>query len=137
VAQSDVLEASTLQEIGEFLRDARKAKGMTLEDVEKVTRIRRQYLEAIENGDVSEMPGEVQLRGFIRIYASAVGLDPSAVMKRYLAARGADVDDGALASRKTEILVVEARRPRKLLIAAVVVLLLVGAGVLYYFLSHR
>ncbi|NLU41120.1 MAG: helix-turn-helix domain-containing protein [Firmicutes bacterium] len=129
-----------MREIGEFLRNAREAKGMTLEDVEQVTRIRRKYLEAIENGDASEMPGEVQLKGFIRNYAVAVGLDPAAVIRRYLESRGAEtpVDDGALGGRKTEILVVEARKPRKLLIAVVAALLLVvAAAVLYYFLVYK
>lgn len=124
-----------MQEFGELLRNAREAQGMTLEEVEKVTKIRRKYLEAIENGDVSEMPGEVQLRGFIRNYAAAVGLDPGAVMERYLEWRGAETaaGDGAFAGRRTEILVVEERRPRKLLVAVILALLLAVAGVLYYF----
>ncbi len=128
-----------MREIGELLKDARQAKGMTLEDVEKVTRIRRKYLEAIENGDASEMPGEVQLRGFIRNFAAAVGLDPGEVTRRYLESRGAEapVDDSVRAGRKTEILVVEARKPRKLLIAVIAALLLVAAGALYYFLVYR
>lgn len=122
-----------MQEIGEFLKDAREAQGMTLEDVESATRIRRRYLEAIENGDFSQVPGEVQLRGFIRNYAAAVGLEPSAVIGRYLESRGAAaVGEETLEGTKTEILVVEERRPGKLLFIALLVLLVLAAGALYY-----
>lgn|GEM_PF-1965407 len=127
-----------MQEIGELLKGARESRGMTLEDVERVTNIRRKYLEAIESGDVGQVPGETQLRGFIRNYAAAVGLDPDRVMDRYREVRGSihSLDDGALKRAKTEILVVEERRPSRLLIvvAIIIAFLLIAAAAYYFFI---
>ncbi|MFY9442398.1 MAG: helix-turn-helix domain-containing protein [Bacillota bacterium] len=127
-----------MQEIGDLLREARESKGMTLQDLERATMIRRKYLEAIESGDVSKLPGEVQLRGFVRIYAAAVGLDPDEVMNRYREARGSTYTaaEDTLTHEKTEILVVEERRPIKIILAAIVLLavFVLVAGAVYYFL---
>lgn len=130
-----------MQEIGDLLREARESRGMSLEDVENATMIRRKYLEAIESGDASQVPGEVQLRGFIRNYAAAVGLDPDGVMDQYRESRGSmdSIDENVLKHSKTEILVVEERKSSRfvLVIVAVLVLLLIVAGALYYFLIYR
>lgn len=61
--------------IGEELRRARMRKGLTLLDVETVLHIRMAYLEAIEEGNFSIIPGHVYTKGFIRNYAEYVGLD--------------------------------------------------------------
>lgn len=61
--------------IGEELRRARMRKGLTLLDVEAVLHIRMAYLEAIEDGNFSIIPGHVYAKGFIRNYAEYVGLD--------------------------------------------------------------
>lgn len=62
-------------EIGKSLHDARVAKGMSLEDVQKITKIQAHYLEAIENEDFSELPGDFYVRAFIKQYADTVGID--------------------------------------------------------------
>ena len=67
-------------EVGERLRQAREGKGLTLEQVEEITRIRRRYLQALEDEDYGQLPGEVFARGFLRNYALAVGLDPEEIL---------------------------------------------------------
>jgi cytoskeleton protein RodZ len=67
-------------ELGDRLRKAREAKGLTLEQIEEVTRIRRRYLQALEEEDFGQLPGEVFVRGFLRNYALALGLDPEEVL---------------------------------------------------------
>lgn len=129
-----------MEEIGELLKQAREAQGMTLEDVERATMIRRKYLEAIEAGDFSQMPGEVQLKGFIRNYAAVVGLDPDRVLGRFREARGATAtgEGSTLDRSKTEILVVEERRSGRLILALALILILAAAGALsYYFFVNR
>lgn len=64
-----------LADIGAQLRRAREAQGLGVSDVQAATNIRSRYLVAIETGDPSVFPGPVYLRGFIRSYASLVGLD--------------------------------------------------------------
>ncbi|MFZ5754620.1 MAG: helix-turn-helix domain-containing protein [Bacillota bacterium] len=61
--------------IGESLRKARLEKGLSLEVIEKDTKIRRRYLEALENEHWDVIPGRVYLRGFLKTYSRYLGLD--------------------------------------------------------------
>src|SRR5215204_1172282 len=61
--------------IGAILREARERRGIELSEVEAATRIRLRYLRAIEGEDWDVLPGGVYTRGFIRTYASFLGLD--------------------------------------------------------------
>ncbi|HEY75439.1 MAG TPA: helix-turn-helix domain-containing protein [Thermoflexia bacterium] len=70
--------------LGEWLRTAREAKGLSLEDVERVTRIRVRSLAALERGDYEALTGgEPQVRGFLRRYAAFLGLSPEEAISRY------------------------------------------------------
>ncbi|UQS85184.1 DUF4115 domain-containing protein [Apilactobacillus apisilvae] len=62
-------------EIGKSLHDARVAKGMSLDDVQKITKIQSHYLEAIEREDFSELPGDFYVRAFVKQFADTVGID--------------------------------------------------------------
>ncbi len=64
-----------MTDIGSQLRTAREAKGLTLEQAFKATRIKTSYLEAIEANQLDTLPGPVQARGFVRTYANYLGLD--------------------------------------------------------------
>jgi len=66
--------------LGETLRRARLSKNVTFEDAERVTRIRREYLEALEQEDFGRLPAPVYARGFLRSYAGYLGLDPGELM---------------------------------------------------------
>ncbi len=70
--------ASTGGEISicEKLRSARQARGIDLYRAERDTKIRVKYLQALECGDFAQLPAEVYARGFLRNYASYLGLDP-------------------------------------------------------------
>lgn len=70
-------------ELGEMLRRAREAKGLTLEDLQERTKIQRRYLEAIERGDLHVLPGHFYTRAFVRRYAEMVGLDPDQIVQQY------------------------------------------------------
>lgn len=73
-----------METLGVRLRQTREAKGSTLEQAEIATRIRPRFLEALEAGDFSAFPGgEVQVRGFLRIYARYLDLPPDEVLARY------------------------------------------------------
>lgn len=75
--------ALVLRELGDFLRQAREEKGISLEEVQQRTKIRRRYLEALEEGALQIIPGEVYLRGFLQNYAEAIGLPPRQVLDFY------------------------------------------------------
>lgn len=60
--------------IGARLRAAREQRRLTIEEVSDATRVRAHYLEALESDDLSAMPSTAQARGFLKIYASFLGL---------------------------------------------------------------
>src|SRR5690349_22899867 len=61
--------------VGPTLREARNRRKVDLSTVEAATRIRVRFLRAIENEEWDVLPGGVYTRGFIRTYASYLGLD--------------------------------------------------------------
>lgn len=62
---------------GEFLRDARERRGLTLQQIARETRIPWRHLDALEHGNLNVVPGGMYRRAEIRAYADAVGLDRS------------------------------------------------------------
>ena len=69
--------------LGDRLKQARTAKGFTLDDLQSITKIQKRYLSGIENEDYSMMPGSFYVRAFIKQYAEAVGLDPDEMLSMY------------------------------------------------------
>ena len=65
---------------GEFLRDARVRRGLTLRDVSNETKIPRRHLEAFEHGDLTVVPHRMYRRAEVRAYAQAVGLDQNVAL---------------------------------------------------------
>lgn len=76
-----------MKEFGDFLKEARERRQLTLQQVQDQTKVRLRHLQSIEEGDFEGLPGEVYLRGFLRSYAVAVGLNPDEVIARYAEAR--------------------------------------------------
>jgi cytoskeletal protein RodZ len=70
-----------MRELGETLRRQREKLGLDLDQVERMTKIRKRYLIALEEGDWDVLPGEVYGRGFVRSYAEALGLDGLALLQ--------------------------------------------------------
>lgn len=71
--------------MGTRLREARLAKGYSLEDLQDVTKIQKRYLAGIEEGNYSMMPGQFYVRAFIKQYADAVGLNADELLEQYKA----------------------------------------------------
>lgn len=61
--------------VGERLRAAREAKGLSLEDIAAQTRIPQRHLESIETANWDALPAPTYTTGFAKSYASSVGLD--------------------------------------------------------------
>jgi cytoskeletal protein RodZ len=62
-------------QIGPTLERVRQELGLTHEDVERVTKIRSRYLEAMERDDYDALPGVVYAQGFLKTYANYLDLD--------------------------------------------------------------
>jgi transcriptional regulator with XRE-family HTH domain len=73
--------------IGARLRHERDLRGMSLEEVARATRIPLASLERVEADRFDDLPGEVFVRGFLRSYARAIGLEPDEILALYGSAR--------------------------------------------------
>lgn len=61
--------------VGEQLKAAREAQGLSAKDIAASTRITLRHVQAIEDGDYNQLPGRPYALGFVRSYARAVSLD--------------------------------------------------------------
>jgi cytoskeletal protein RodZ len=69
--------------LGRILSEARISRSLTLDDVERDTRIARRYLEALEHDEFDTLPAPVYCRAFLRTYAQYLGIDPKEVLQLY------------------------------------------------------
>jgi cytoskeletal protein RodZ len=72
-----------LTELGNRLKEARLAKGLSLDDLQSMTKIQKRYLVGIEEGNYDSMPGNFYVRAFIKQYAEAVQIDPDEIFETY------------------------------------------------------
>ncbi|MFN2544788.1 MAG: helix-turn-helix domain-containing protein [Actinomycetota bacterium] len=79
--------------IGPALRKARETRGKSIEEASRDTRIRPDYLLALEREAFQTLRGDVYVRGFLRSYSSYLGLNPDKVVSVYVRASGRDADD--------------------------------------------
>ncbi len=70
--------------VGSQLKAARLARHESLEDISKAIRVRVVYLEALEADDFSRLPSPVHARGFLRLYADYLGLNPNELIQNAL-----------------------------------------------------
>lgn len=80
---------------GSRLKQAREAQGKSLSDMAKITRIALQQLEGIERDNYDRIAAPIYIKGFIKNYASALGLDPVPLLEdveRTLSSGGSSED---------------------------------------------
>lgn len=69
-----------MRTVGQILKRTRLDKGVDLIQIAKTTKIQIKYLEAIEKDAYTTLPSPATSRGFIRNYASAIGLSPDVLL---------------------------------------------------------
>ncbi len=69
--------------VGEMLKRRRTERKLSLADVEKSTKIRKKFLEALEEGQYNLLPPQTFIRGFIKNYAVFLGLPPEEMLAFY------------------------------------------------------
>ncbi|MCA0174275.1 helix-turn-helix domain-containing protein [Bacillus sp. RAR_GA_16] len=72
-----------MTELGQRLKEARNDKGLSLEEIQSITKIQKRYLLAIEEGNYELLPGNFYTRAFIKNYAEAVGLHGEELLEEY------------------------------------------------------
>jgi cytoskeleton protein RodZ len=78
-----MLKGQDAPRAGSDLRAARERLGWALPDVAAMLRIRPSFLESLEAGRLTQLPGNVYALGFLRSYATSLGLDPEEVARRF------------------------------------------------------
>lgn len=73
---------NTDKDIGTLLKDQREKLGYSLQDAAQHTRIRITSLESIENNQFSDLPGQVYVTGFIKVYANYLGVDSAPLLRQ-------------------------------------------------------
>jgi cytoskeletal protein RodZ len=81
-----------MESIGEFFRQVRETKGLTIDEVASKTRIRTDFVKALEDGNFAKLPDQVFARGFVRSYARSLGLDEDDAIHRFVQSAGAYYD---------------------------------------------
>ncbi|MBW4021720.1 MAG: helix-turn-helix domain-containing protein [Proteobacteria bacterium] len=85
-AVSDEFREGTSR-IGRDLRAARERLGWEIDAVAEALRLKPDYIRAIEAGDLGRLPAPAYAVGFVRTYATALGLDPNESIRRFRAER--------------------------------------------------
>lgn len=76
-----------METVGQLLRRSRVERRMSMEEISRATRVPMSSVERIEADRFDELPGEVFVRGFLKSYSRAVGLQSEEVLARYTASR--------------------------------------------------
>lgn len=69
--------------LGSWLRREREQRGITIRTIADQTKVAAPLLEGLEAGDLSRWPGGIYRRAFVKAYASALGLDPDDIVRRF------------------------------------------------------
>lgn len=72
-----------MERFGDELRMERERRQVTLESICAVTKVSVRHLEALEAGNLTELPGGVFRKGIVRSYLSAVGLEEAGWLERF------------------------------------------------------
>jgi len=124
----------TTVSVGPSLRKVRESRGVTLDEAARDTRVRREFLEAIEAEDFHLLLGDVHVRGCLRTYATYLRLSPDKVIAMYEADLGGQDEVIVVPPVRSEP-VLGARRRRDdhrlwILVAATMLVLAAAFGVL-------
>ena len=124
-------EATPGRAVGRLLRDQREARGLTVVDIEKRLRIRKNYVEALESGRFDQLPGAAYIPAFLRAYAIHLGLDSEKVLSAFQLAGPVPIKRPV--ALPADFPIVEKRAPIGLAVLTVMLVVGAGYGVWHYF----
>jgi hypothetical protein len=100
---------------GARLRAQRERQQISLDFIAEATKIRRHLLESLEHDDVSQWPGGLFRRSYLRSYAAAIGLDPEQAVRDFLASHPDQVEEPKTAAEAAATEEARVKRGRGLL----------------------
>lgn len=72
-----------MENLGEYLKNMRVQKGISIDEISEITRITRKYLIALENNDMQSLPVPAYTRGFIKLYLKALDIPSDEAIRMY------------------------------------------------------
>lgn len=99
-------------EFNKRLREERLRQGWSLEEVEEETKIRKYYLDALENGNFRVLPPPVYASGFVKRYAILLGLDEKEMVAEFRALAYGEREEQEVVEEPVEVVSPD-REPRK------------------------
>lgn len=72
-----------MESLGHYLKVQRKLRGISLEEVSHLSKIAPNWLQLLERDEFDKLPGDIFTKGYLRLYAEAIGLDSEDVVLRY------------------------------------------------------
>lgn len=125
-----------MESIGEFFKQVRETKGLTIDEVAAKTRIRTDFVKALEDGNFAKLPEQVFARGFVRSYARSLGLDEEDAINRFVQSAGAFYDK-QVERERLKIRQAEEERQRQANRKAVAVAIGIAIFTLIFLLSRE
>ena len=125
-----------MESIGEFFKQVRETKGLTIDEVASKTRIRTDFVKALEDGNFAKLPDQVFARGFVRSYARSLGLDEDDAIHRFAQSAGAYYDK-QVERERLKVRQAEEERKRKANRKAVAIAIGIAILTLIFLLSRE
>jgi hypothetical protein len=123
--------------VGPALRKARQARGVSIAEASRDTRIRQEFIQALEAEDFDRLLGDVYVRGALRSYSSYLGLPADRVLLRYAQVAGESVRVAPVTPQSTEPVVGAPRRRDNHRLVATIAAMLVFVAAALGILSSR
>lgn len=123
--------------VGALLQKARIEQGLTIQEVADQTKIKPQFLQAIEEEQYHLLPDQAYVRAFVRTYARALGVEDQLETQDEPVEGSLRVDELTASVRERRERARRARRTRFLVRTTILVLILAGASYLAYWLMFR
>lgn len=126
-------------EIGQLLKEEREAQGLSLDDIQEMTKIQKRYLQAIEDDNFTSLPGRFYARAFIKEYAIVLKMDYTSLLTYFDHAEGVEEDTTQYSNvRRTR----RARAPKSSAILSffptiIVIVLIIGVLFIAWTLTQK
>ncbi|MDR4460929.1 MAG: DUF4115 domain-containing protein [Nitrospirales bacterium] len=127
---------NAMETLGGLFRQTRERQRLSLEQIASRTRIQRHHLHALEEEDFASLPAKVFVKGFVRSYARALGLDEDNAIQLFLTSSSNFYDRTEEEQQHLQVTLQAAHRKRFNWNLVVILFLAIG-GVLFYLLPEQ
>ena len=125
-----------METLGGLFRQTRERQRLSLEQIASKTRIQQHHLQALEEEDFARLPAKVFVKGFVRSYARALGLDEDNAIQLFLTS-SSNFYDRAQEEQQHSQVTLQAAHRKRFNWNFVLILFLALGGILFYLLPEQ